>query len=104
MTRYTNAHDVRNAWVMKQEIALLDVREEGPYAESHPLFAVSVPVSEIESKLPALVPRLAASIVVYDNGEGYDTRAISRISAMGYTNVSILKGGLSAYALVGEVY
>jgi rhodanese-related sulfurtransferase len=89
---------------MKQEIALLDVREEGPYAESHPLFAVSVPVSEIESKLPTLVPRLAAPIVVYDNGEGYDTRAVSRISAMGYTNVSILEGGLSAYVLVGEVY
>ncbi|KAJ6023485.1 uncharacterized protein N7446_013848 [Penicillium canescens] len=104
MTRYTNPHDVRHAWVMKQEIALLDVREEGPYAESHPLFAVSVPVSEIESKLPALVPRLAAPIVVYDNGEGYDMRAVSRISTMGYTNVSILEGGLSAYALVGDVY
>ncbi|KAJ5757382.1 uncharacterized protein N7511_006076 [Penicillium nucicola] len=104
MATYTTAHQVRHAWVMKQEIALLDVREEGPYAESHPLFAVSVPVSEIESKLPALVPRLAVPIVVYDSGEGYDIRAVSRISAMGYENVAILDGGLSAYALVGEVY
>ncbi|KAJ5302319.1 hypothetical protein PENANT_c008G04235 [Penicillium antarcticum] len=104
MARYTTAHDVRHAWIIEQEIALLDVREEGPYAASHPLFAVNVPVSEIESKLPALVPRLAAPIVVYDSGEGYDVRAVSRISAMGYENVSILEGGLSAYSLVGEVY
>ncbi|CEL08465.1 hypothetical protein ASPCAL11615 [Aspergillus calidoustus] len=104
MAKSITARDLRRHWVNKQEIALLDVREEGPYAESHPLFAISVPISEIEGKLPALVPRLSAPIVVYDDGEGYAERAIPRILALGYSDVAILDGGLSAYALVGEVY
>lgn len=96
--------ELRGHWANRREIALLDVREEGPYSLSHPLFALSVPVSEVEEKLPALVPRLSAPIVVYDDGEGYAARAARRISALGYRDVAILEGGLSAYALAGEVY
>lgn len=104
MTKSITARELRQHWVNHYEIALLDVREEGPYSEAHPLFALSVPVSEIEKKLPSLVPRLSAPIVVYDDGEGYVDRATARILALGYRDVAILTGGLSAYALVGEVY
>ncbi|KAJ5571183.1 hypothetical protein N7535_004843 [Penicillium sp. DV-2018c] len=104
MAKSITAHELRHHWRNGHEIALLDVREEGPYAESHPLWALSVPVSEIEKKLPPLVPRLSAPIVIYDDGEGYADRAAARVSAMGYRDVAILEGGLSAYARVGEVY
>jgi rhodanese-related sulfurtransferase len=104
MTRSISAQELRSLWVNDREVALLDVREEGPYADAHPLFALTVPVSEVEHKLPALVPRLSAPIVVYDDGEGYVDRAAARISALGYRDISILDGGLSAYARVGEVY
>ncbi|KAJ5438115.1 uncharacterized protein N7458_009113 [Penicillium daleae] len=104
MIKTISARELRRHWVNRDEIALLDVREEGPYAEAHPLFALSVPVSEIEKKLPSLVPRLSAPIVVYDNGEGYVDRAAAQVLALGYRDVAMLEGGLSAYALVGEVY
>lgn len=104
MAKSITAHELRRHWIDRREIALLDVREEGPYSLSHPLFALSVPVSEIEDRLPPLVPRLSAPIVVYDDGEGYADRAATRISALGYRDVAILEGGLSAYALAGEVY
>ncbi|KGO73637.1 hypothetical protein PITC_038320 [Penicillium italicum] len=104
MAKAITARELRQHWVNHHEIALLDVREEGPYSESHPLFALSVPVSEIEKKLPPLVPRFSAPIVVYDNGESYADRAAARILALGYRDVAILEGGLSGYALVGEVY
>ena len=104
MANTTTPQEVRRHWTNGLEIALLDVREEGPYAEAHPLFALTVPVSEVERKLPALVPRLSAPIVVYDNGEGYVERAASRIAALGYVNVRILEGGLADYARVGEIY
>ncbi|KAL4918090.1 Rhodanese-like domain-containing protein [Aspergillus aurantiobrunneus] len=104
MPKSITAHQLRHHWVNQYEIALLDVREEGPYSESHPLFAISVPVSEIETKLPPLVPRLSAPIVVYDNGEGYVERAVARILALGYRDITVLEGGLRGYALVGEVY
>lgn len=87
---------LRHHWITGQEIALIDVREEGSYADAHPLFAVSVPVSEIEARLPPLVPRLSAPIVVYDDGEGYAERAVPRIQALGFRTVLILLGGLSA--------
>ncbi len=104
MTRTITARDLRAHWAEGREIALLDVREEGPFAEAHPLFALSVPVSEIETALPPLVPRLSAPVVVYDDGEGYAARAAARIAALGYRHVAILEGGLAAYARVGEVY
>ncbi|KAH7153646.1 Rhodanese-like domain-containing protein [Dactylonectria macrodidyma] len=104
MAKTITAHELRRHWASRHEIALLDVREEGPYAEAHPFFALTVPVSEVEHMLPALVPRLSAPIVVYDDGQGYTTRAVARILAMGYRDISILEGGLSGYALVGEVF
>jgi len=40
----------RAALIEGREMALLDVREEGPYSRGHPLFAVSLPLSRIELK------------------------------------------------------
>ncbi|WP_312793991.1 rhodanese-like domain-containing protein, partial [Tianweitania sp.] len=104
MTKTITPKELRAFWKTGREVALLDVREEGPFADAHPLFALSVPVSEVETSLPALVPRLGAPIVIYDDGEGYAERAATRIVALGYSDVAILEGGLSAYREVGEVY
>lgn len=104
MTRTITAEDLRAFWREGREIALLDVREEGPFAEAHPLFAISVPISEIEIGLPRLVPRLTTPIVVYDDGEGYAERAAERGARLGYRDVVVLEGGLVAYARRGEIY
>ncbi len=99
-----SASEVRQLWLEQREIALVDVREEGPYSEGHPFFAISVPISEVEEKLPLLVPRISCPIVVYDNGENYTHRAIQRMKNLGYTEVRPLAGGLAGYAEVGEVF
>ena len=104
MATLITPREVRQHWLEGREIALLDVREEGPYSNAHPLFAVNVPVSEIEERLETLVPRVSAPVVVYDNGEGYAERAAVRINALGYSSVAIMEGGLDAYSSVGEVY
>lgn len=104
MSKTISSENLRRFWRERREVALFDVREEGPYAEAHPLWAVSLPVSEIEARIGALVPRLSAPIVVYDDGEGYVERAADRIAALGYSDVAILEGGLAAYARHGEVY
>jgi rhodanese-related sulfurtransferase len=95
---------LRHAWRTGAEVALLDVREEGPFARAHPFFAVSLPLSQIELRILDLVPRLTAQVVVYDDGDGPAMRAAARIAALGYTDVTILDGGLAAYARVGEVF
>jgi rhodanese-related sulfurtransferase len=95
---------LRQAWRTGAEIALLDVREEGAYSQAHPFFAISLPLSQIELRILDLIPRLSAPVVVYDDGEGFAVRAARRIAALGYSDVSILEGGLAAYARVGEVF
>ncbi|WP_315755455.1 MULTISPECIES: rhodanese-like domain-containing protein [unclassified Bradyrhizobium] len=96
--------ELRRRWRAGEEVALLDVREEGPYSLSHPFFAVSLPLSQIELRILDLVPRLNVPVVVYDDGEGYAARAVPRIHALGYTDVAMLAGGLSGYARHGEVF
>src|SRR4030095_2937063 len=89
--------DVRRSLVSREEIALLDVREEGAYADAHPLFAASLPVGRIESEVFDRIPRLSTPLVVYDAGEGLADQAIETLRAIGYTNVSRLSGGLDGW-------
>ena len=99
-----DAVTLRAQWRRGEEVALFDLREEGPYSLAHPFWAVSLPLAQIELRIRDLVPRLSAPIVVYDDGEELTTRGVQRIEALGYTNVSVLAGGLAAYRLVGEVF
>jgi rhodanese-related sulfurtransferase len=98
------ARALRALWRTGAEVALFDLREEGPYALAHPFFATSLPIAQIELRIRALVPRLGAPIVVYDDGEGLTQRGAERIAALGYTNITVLEGGLAAYRRVGEVF
>jgi rhodanese-related sulfurtransferase len=102
--RRVTPQTLRHAWRTGAEVALLDVREEGAFARAHPFFAVSLPLSQIELRILDLIPRLPAPVVVYDDGEGFAERAVARITALGYSDVSVLQGGLAAYARVGEVF
>ncbi len=104
MTGVTSSLTLRQMWRTGEEVALIDVREEGPYSEAHPFFAVNLPLGEIEMRMLDLVPRMTAPVVVFDNGENIAAQAAKRIEALGYKNVSILEGGLEAYRAVGEVF
>ncbi len=91
-------------WREGEEVALFDAREEGPFAEAHPFFAIPLPLSRIERKIYGLVPRRNSPVVVYDNGEGLANQAASLLEAAGYRAVSVLEGGLAGYAQVGELF
>ena len=104
MAATIDSDTLRGYWRQRREIALFDLRDEGPYSEAHPFFAVSLPFGQIESRIEALAPRKNAPIVVYDDGEGLVRRGAERIEALGYSDVRILDGGLAAYARRGEVF
>ena len=96
---------VRNKLIKKEEIALLDVREEDPHAQEHPLFAANFPLSRIEVDSLSKLPRKDVPIVTLDDGEGYSELAAQRLIELGYLDVSILKGGVTAWkAAGGEVF
>jgi rhodanese-related sulfurtransferase len=83
------------------ELALLDVREERVFSESHLLHARSAPLSRLELRAPLLVPRRTARVVLVDGGEGLAGRAAGILQRHGYTDVSVLEGGIGAWADAG---
>lgn len=98
---------VRQALLDRAEIALIDVREEDPFAQQHPLWAANFPLSRIELDAWTRIPRRDTRIVVYGTHDGEDLapRAAARLRALGYTDVSLLDGGLDAWiAAGGEVF
>jgi rhodanese-related sulfurtransferase len=97
--------DVREALLAKREIALLDVREEDPHAQGHPLFAANVPLSKIELTASTRLPRTDVPIVLVDAGEGLAERAADKLAALGYANVALFDGGLDGWIRAGgEVF
>ena len=85
------------------EIALIDVREEGVFTQRHILLASVAPLSHLELRIGELVPRLSAPIVLCDAGEGLAERAAAVLDAMGYTDVAILDGGIDGWESAGYV-
>ncbi|WP_275425989.1 rhodanese-like domain-containing protein, partial [Salinicola peritrichatus] len=94
-------HQIRQALLDKQELALIDVREEASYAEGHPLFAVNIPLSRLELDIYARIPRSETPITLYDDGEGLAERAVRKLRDFGYRNVAILAGGVAGWREAG---
>jgi len=96
---------VRNKLLNKEEIAFLDVREEDPHAQEHPLFAANLPLSRIEIDAYAKLPKKSVPIVTLDNGEGFAELARQRLVNLGFTDVSVFEGGVKGWkAAGGEVF
>src|SRR6187551_2289760 len=81
------------------EIALLDAREELPFGRRHLLMASCVPLSRLELLVDDLVPRRATRVVWCDDNDGSALRAARRMSALGYTDIAVLEGGIAAWQL-----
>lgn len=93
--------DVRQALLDRQELALVDVREEAPFAQAHPLFAVNIPLSKLELEVFPRIPRRDTAITLYDDGEGLAQVALQRLQALGYSDVRLLEGGLQGWREAG---
>src|SRR5215217_7731702 len=85
---------IRTALLLREEIALLDVRHEAAFATGHPLFAANMAADRITLEAEARLPRKDVPIVLYDDGEGLVAMAADRLTALGYRNVRQLDGGL----------
>ena len=99
--RAVDARTLRAMLVDGAELALLDVREERIYSESHLLFARSVPLSRLELRMARLVPRLTTRIVLVDAADGLAERAAAVLAEAEYTNLYILAGGIAAWEAAG---
>lgn len=98
---YRDFSTLRAALLARQELALIDVREEAEFAESHPLFAVNIPLSKLELEAYRRIPRRSTPITLYDNGDGRAEQAARRLQQFGYGDVALLAGGLAGWQAGG---
>ncbi|MEM1201474.1 MAG: rhodanese-like domain-containing protein, partial [Pseudomonadota bacterium] len=83
------------------EFALIDPREQGVFTRGHLLGASNLPVSRLELLIGKTVPRKETEIVLCDDGDGAAARAQAALQDFGYSNIKILAGGVSAWAVSG---
>ena len=95
------AHELRRMILADDELALLDAREEGTFHDSHLFYASCCALSRLERLAPRLVARRSAPVVVCDAGTGEAERAAARLEHFGYSDVSVLDGGIDAWAAAG---
>lgn len=94
--------EVRAALLDRHEIALLDVREEDPHAQSHPLFAANFPLGRLELNAWATLPRRDVPIVTLDEGDERAAEAAARkLRELGYRDVAVFRGGVAGWAAAG---
>ncbi len=102
---YISATQLRNLLSDGEELALLDVREGGIFAQSHLLTACSLPLSQLELEIPPLLPRKSVRLVLLDDSPalvaGAAQAAANILRRFGYLNVSILNGGIAAWGEAG---
>jgi rhodanese-related sulfurtransferase len=92
---------VRSMLLLRDEIALLDVRHEAIFATGHPLFAANMAADRIALEAETRLPRKDVPVVVYDAGEGLVADAADQLRALGYSNVRQLEGGLQGWQSAG---
>ena len=88
----------------QEEFALIDVREQGAFSQSHLLFAACIPLSRLELLIGDLVPRKSTCLVIVDDpsaGEDLGGRALQRLVELGYTQVILLDGGVEGWRSAG---
>ncbi len=105
MTGEISPEQLKQKILARGEYAIVDIREEGVYFESHLLWASNIPLSRLEFKTSSVLPRKNAPVVVYDSGpSGHDSaahRACLRLGELGFTNVAVLSGGTQGWAEAG---
>ncbi|WGR72077.1 MULTISPECIES: rhodanese-like domain-containing protein [unclassified Bradyrhizobium] len=97
--------EIRRALLLREELALLDLRHEAAFATGHPLFAANMAVDRIAIEAEVRLPRKDAPVVLYDDGDGLVAAGAERLAGLGYANVRALDGGLKAWRAAGfEVF
>lgn len=84
------------------DVALLDVRETAEYNLAHIAGSCSLPRRQVEFRVTGLVPWRGARCVVCDDDGARAALAATTLESMGYTNVSVLTGGLNRWVTEGR--
>jgi rhodanese-related sulfurtransferase len=94
-------HTVKETLFDGRELALIDLREELTFSRNHLLWARCVPLSRLEVRFARLVPRRDTRIILCDDADGLVEHAAKILAAAGYSDLSYLQGGVTAWGKAG---
>ncbi len=84
-----------------KSLCIIDVREESEWPTGHIPGAIHLSRGIIERDIEKKIPDISTSIVVYCSGGLRCALVADSLQQMGYTQVSSLNGGLSAWTAAG---
>lgn len=101
MPKTIDAAALRDAILDDDEIAVLDVREEGVFGQRHLLRSINAPLSRFELLYAKFAPRPSVRVVLMDDNDGLALRARGILAAAGYSDVALLEGGVQGWGDAG---
>ncbi|GAB2523069.1 MAG: rhodanese-like domain-containing protein [Giesbergeria sp.] len=87
--------------INREKAVLIDVCGADEYAAGHAGGSKSVPLGELEARLPSVVKNKAVPVVMVCASGGRATRAAAMARKLGYENAQVLAGGLKAWKDAG---
>lgn len=101
MATTINAQALKTLMVSEALYAVLDVRDWGEFTVEQIPEALSLPRGHLEKYIAVLVPKKDVHVILYcDTGER-SARAAATLESLGYTNVSVVDGGLRGWKAAG---
>jgi len=97
MSALISCREVAELMTSDRSFAVFDVRERGEYNECQIPGTTSLPRSQIEFRIQSLVPDRKIPLIVYDAEDGRAPLVAKTLNELGYLEVSILDGGLTAW-------
>lgn len=83
--------------INREKAVLIDVCEPGEYAVEHAAGARSIPLGELEAKLPGAVKNKATPLVMVCASGARARRAVAIARKLGYEQADILSGGMKSW-------
>ena len=81
----------------REKAVVIDVCEPEEFAAGHVVGAKSVPLAQLEAKLPGVVKNKATPVVLVCASGMRSSRALAVAKKLGYENVHSLSGGMGAW-------
>lgn len=81
-------------------LTIIDIRERAEFSLTHILGAISIPMAELSDRALASL-ELERDLYIYSETDEETAAAANQLRAIGYKNVSELRGGLPAWKAVG---
>ena len=103
IAKFISVEQVDDLLSADDELAFIDVREQGVHSQGHPFFATPLPLSRLELRAKILMPNMSVRIVLLDQGPqtALAELAAQRLDDLGYRNIQIITGGVTAWREAG---